>query len=80
VLGLGVDSGLGAVYEELVRLHHEEGLSFRHVHVFVAHEYHGLAPHMRQLQSSQAFLQQYLLDHLTDLPPGTLPLQILPLL
>jgi len=69
VLGLGVDSGLGAVYEELVRLHREEGLSFRHVHVFVAHEYHGLAPHMRQLQSSQAFLQQYLLDHLTDLPP-----------
>jgi glucosamine-6-phosphate deaminase len=69
VLGLGVDSALAPVYEELVRLHREEGLSFRHVRAFVVHEYHGLAPHMRQLQSFQAFLQQYLLDHI-DLPPG----------
>jgi 6-phosphogluconolactonase/glucosamine-6-phosphate isomerase/deaminase len=70
VLGLSIDSALGAVYEELVRLHREEQLSFQHVHAFVLHEYHGLAPHMQELQSFQAFLQQYLLDHV-DIAPGT---------
>lgn len=73
VVGLSVDSGLTAVYEELVRLHATERLSFAHVQPVVLHEYHGLAPHMRSLQSSQAFLQQYLLDHI-DVAPGTLPL------
>jgi len=70
VVGLGVDSALGAVYEELARKHTDEKLSFRHVHVVVLHEYHGLAPHMRGLQGHLAFLQQYLLDHV-DIAPGT---------
>jgi glucosamine-6-phosphate deaminase len=68
VLGLSIDSALGAVYEELVLLHREQQLSFQHVHAFVLHEYHGLAPHMQELQSFQAFLQQYLLDHV-DIAP-----------
>jgi glucosamine-6-phosphate deaminase len=68
VLGLSMDSGLGAVYEELVSLHKEGKLSFKNVAVFNVAEYHALTPYMRQLQSHQIFLDTYLLEHVDILP------------
>ncbi len=44
VLGLATGSTPIAVYRELVRLHREEGLSFRHVTTFNLDEYYPCAP------------------------------------
>lgn len=74
VVGLGVDSALAAVYDEVVRLAAQDDAlraAFRHVHAAVLHEYHGLAPHMQDLQSAHVFLRHHLLDHV-DIAPGAL--------
>ena len=66
VLGLATGSTPQGVYEELVRLHREEGLSFRNVLTFNLDEYWPMRPD--ELQSYRRFMREYLFD-LVDLPP-----------
>jgi len=75
VLGLATGSTPQGVYEELVRLHREDGLSFRNVVTFNLDEYWPMAP--AALQSYRRFMQEYLFDHVdidpasTNVPNGT---------
>lgn len=77
VLGLATGSSPTRVYEELVRLHREEGLSFRNVISFNLDEYFPMAPDA--LQSYVRFMREYLFDHVdirpenVHLPDGTVP-------
>ncbi len=77
VLGLATGSTPVSVYAELVRLHREEGLSFRHVTTFNLDEYYGLPP--THPQSYRRFMQHHLFDHLdidparTHVPSGVVP-------
>ncbi len=77
VLGLATGSTPVSVYAELVRLHREEGLSFRHVTTFNLDEYHPLPP--AHPQSYRRFMQHHLFDHIdidparTHVPSGTVP-------
>jgi glucosamine-6-phosphate deaminase len=66
VLGLATGSTPIYVYQELVRLHREEGLSFANVVTFNLDEYHPMAPD--QAQSYHRFMRQHLFDHV-DLDP-----------
>jgi len=61
VLGLGTGTSLTPVYEELVRLHKEEGVSFQNVVVFNAYEYFPLAKDAQQSAIRQ--LHERFLDH-----------------
>jgi glucosamine-6-phosphate deaminase len=61
VLGLATGSSPTRVYEELVRMHREEGLSFRNVVTFNLDEYYPMNP--LSLQSYVRFMNEYLLDH-----------------
>lgn len=76
VLGLATGSTPQGVYEELVRLHREEKLSFANVVTFNLDEYWPMNP--RALQSYRRFMQEYLFDHIdidaanTNLPSGEL--------
>jgi glucosamine-6-phosphate deaminase len=79
VLGLATGSTPTAVYNELVRMHREEGLSFRNVVSFNLDEYYPIA--RDELQSYHRFMHEYLFD-LVDispenvhLPDGTLPIE-----
>jgi len=65
VLGLATGSSPIKVYEELVRLHREEGLSFRNVVTFNLDEYYPMAPDAQQ--SYVRFMKEYLFDHV-DIP------------
>src|SRR5690242_15950322 len=67
VLGLATGSTPQGVYEELVRLHRAEGLSFRNVVTFNLDEYWPMRP--EELQSYRRFMQEYLFDHV-DIEPG----------
>ncbi|TGD78034.1 glucosamine-6-phosphate deaminase [Hymenobacter wooponensis] len=67
VLGLATGSTPTRLYEELVRLHREEGVSFRHVVTFNLDEYFPMPPD--SLQSYVRFMHEYLFDHL-DIPAG----------
>lgn len=75
VLGLATGSTPQAVYDELVRLHREEGLSFRGVVTFNLDEYWPMAPD--ELQSYRRFMREHLFDHVdidpadTHVPDGT---------
>jgi len=77
VLGLATGSTPQHVYEELVRLHREDGLSFRNVVTFNLDEYWPMQP--EALQSYHRFMAEYLFDHVdidpanVHLPDGTLP-------
>ena len=77
VLGLATGSTPQAVYDELVRLHREEGLSFRNVVTFNLDEYYPMSP--ESLQSYRRFMREYLFDHVdldpanTHVPDGTVP-------
>lgn len=79
VLGLATGSTPCGVYEELVRLHREEGLSFANVVTFNLDEYWPMQP--EELQSYHRFMQEYLFDHVdidptnVHVPDGTLPLE-----
>lgn len=66
VLGLATGSTPQAVYEELVRLHREEGLSFKNVISFNLDEYWPMKP--EELQSYRRFMREYLFDHV-DIDP-----------
>ena len=77
VLGLATGSTPVALYKELIRMHKEEGLSFRNVVSFNLDEYCGL-PGTHD-QSYRYFMQQQLFDHVDIDPAGThVPLGILP--
>ncbi len=65
VLGLATGSSPIKVYEELVRLHKNEGLSFRNVITFNLDEYYPMSPDSRQ--SYVYFMHEYLFDHI-DIP------------
>ncbi|MFT5423902.1 MAG: glucosamine-6-phosphate deaminase [Phycisphaerales bacterium] len=67
VLGLATGSTPQAVYDELVRLHREEGLSFANVVSFNLDEYWPMDP--TGLQSYRRFMNEYLFDHV-DIDPG----------
>ena len=82
VLGLPTGSTPQGVYDELVRLHREEGLSFQNVITFNLDEYWPMAPDA--LQSYHRFMAEYLFDHVdidlanVHVPDGTLPLEQVP--
>ena len=65
VLGLATGSTPTGVYDELVRLHREEGLSFKNVITFNLDEYYPMQPNA--LQSYVRFMHEYLFD-LVDIP------------
>ena len=77
VLGLATGSSPTRVYEELVRLHREDGLSFQNVVSFNLDEYYPMAP--GSLQSYVRFMREYLFDHVdikpenVHIPDGTVP-------
>ena len=77
VLGLATGATPVGVYEELVRLHREEGLSFRNVVTFNLDEYYPMQP--TSPQSYVTFMNENLFDHLDiereniHIPDGTLP-------
>jgi glucosamine-6-phosphate deaminase len=67
VLGLATGSTPQGVYDELVRLHRAEGLSFKNVTTFNLDEYWPMVP--EGLQSYRRFMREYLFD-LVDLDPA----------
>jgi len=78
VLGLATGSTPMGVYAELVRMHREEGLSFRNVVTFNLDEYYPMDADAEQ--SYRRFMDDHLFDHI-DIPPdqvhipdGTIPL------
>lgn len=77
VLGLATGSTPQAVYDELVRLHREEGLSFRDVVSFNLDEYWPMGPD--ELQSYRRFMREHLFGHVdidpknANVPDGTIP-------
>jgi glucosamine-6-phosphate deaminase len=81
VLGLATGSSPIKVYEELVRMHREERLSFHNVVTFNLDEYYPMAPEAQQ--SYVRFMREYLFDHIDipkeniHIPDGTLPIHLL---
>lgn len=79
VLGLATGSTPTGVYDELVRLHQEEGLSFANVVTFNLDEYFPMQP--EALQSYHRFMREYLFDHIdidpanVHVPDGTLAVE-----
>lgn len=76
VLGLATGSTPQGVYEELVRLHEQESLSFRNVLTFNLDEYWPMTP--EDLQSYRRFMREHLFDRVdidpknAHVPDGTL--------
>lgn len=76
VLGLATGSSPTRVYDELIRLHKEENLSFKNVITFNLDEYYPIAPDA--LQSYVRFMHEVLFDHIDipasqiHIPDGTL--------
>lgn len=79
VLGLATGSSPIKVYKELIRLHKEEGLSFRNVVSFNLDEYYGLGK--EDVQSYIYFMHHHLFDHVDilaeniNIPDGKVPFQ-----
>ena len=79
VLGLATGSTPQGVYDELVRLHRHEGLSFRNVVTFNLDEYWPMNPDA--LQSYHRFMAEYLFNHIdidrlnVNIPDGMIPQQ-----
>ncbi len=55
------------MYDELIRLHEQEGLSFKNVVTFNLDEYFPMKPD--ELQSYNRFMREHLFDHI-DIPKG----------
>jgi glucosamine-6-phosphate deaminase len=76
VLGLATGSTPQGVYDELVRLHKEEGLSFKNVITFNLDEYWPMK--RDDLQSYHRFMHEYLFNHIdidpanVNIPDGTI--------
>ncbi|KOP37054.1 glucosamine-6-phosphate deaminase [Flavobacterium sp. WLB] len=66
VLGLATGSSPIKVYEELVRLHKEEGLSFENVVTFNLDEYYPMDK--KDIQSYWYFMHEHLFNHVNILP------------
>ncbi len=79
VLGLATGSTPIKVYEELVRMHKEEGLSFQNVITFNLDEYYPMAKEAQQ--SYWRFMHEFLFDHVDiireniHIPDGTVPME-----
>ncbi|MBS1681711.1 MAG: glucosamine-6-phosphate deaminase [Bacteroidetes bacterium] len=79
VLGLATGSSPKKVYAELIRLHKEEGLSFKNVISFNLDEYYPLQPSAPQ--SYHRFMKENLFDHVDipqnqfHVPDGTLGME-----
>ncbi|MCE9544955.1 MAG: glucosamine-6-phosphate deaminase [Planctomycetia bacterium] len=79
VLGLATGSTPVGVYDELVRLHEKEGLSFKNVVTFNLDEYYPIEPN--ELQSYVRFMREHLFDRIDipqesiHIPDGTLPVE-----
>jgi len=77
VLGLATGSTPTKLYDELVRLHKEEGLSFKNVITFNLDEYFPMEAH--RLQSYHRFMNEHLFDNVDipkeniNIPDGSLP-------
>lgn len=77
ILGLATGSTPVAVYDELIRLHHIEGLSFKNVITFNLDEYYPIEPN--SLQSYVRFMDEHLFSHIDvpkdqiHIPDGTVP-------
>jgi len=82
VLGLATGATPIAVYAELVRLHKEEGLSFKNVVTFNLDEYYPMHPNAAQ--SYVTFMNENLFNHIdidknnVNIPDGTLSLDEIP--
>jgi len=82
VIGLATGATPVAVYAELVRLHQEEGLSFKNVVTFNLDEYYPMQPNAAQ--SYVKFMNETLFDHIDidknniNIPDGTLKLEEIP--
>ncbi len=77
VLGLATGSTPVSIYNELIRMHKEEDLSFANVVTFNLDEYYPMQP--KELQSYRRFMDEHLFNHV-DIPPenvnipdGTIP-------
>ena len=76
VLGLATGSTPVGVYDELIRLHREEDLSFQNVITFNLDEYFPMKPN--ELQSYVRFMDEHLFDHIdinrqnVHVPDGTI--------
>ncbi|MGI9457144.1 MAG: glucosamine-6-phosphate deaminase [Aeoliella sp.] len=66
VLGLATGSTPTGVYDELIRMHREEELSFQNVVTFNLDEYFPMQP--EELQSYVRFMREHLFDHV-DIKP-----------
>jgi len=66
ILGLATGSSPIKIYEELVRMHHEEGLSFSNVVTFNLDEYYPMDS--INIQSYHYFMHEHLFDHIDILP------------
>jgi len=66
ILGLATGSSPIKVYEELVRLHNEEGLSFTNVITFNLDEYWAMQPD--DVQSYHYFMHEHLFNYIDILP------------
>lgn len=66
VLGLATGSSPIKVYEELVRMHKEDGLSFANVISFNLDEYYPMEK--SNIQSYDYFMKEYLFNHVDILP------------
>lgn len=79
VLGLATGSSPIKIYNELVRMHKEENLSFANVVTFNLDEYYPMAPDDNQ--SYVKFMHEYLFSHIDikpeniHIPNGSLPME-----
>lgn len=77
VLGLATGSTPKTLYAELVRMHRQEGLSFRHVITFNLDEYYPIEDDA--FQSYNSYMHRHLFDHIDidpaniHIPNGSLP-------
>ena len=77
ILGLATGSTPTRVYYELVKMHREEGLSFKNVITFNLDEYYPMPKD--SLQSYNMYMKIHLFDHIDilpeniNIPDGTLP-------
>lgn len=69
VLGLATGSTPQGIYNELVRMHRDEGLSFANVVSFNLDEYWPMNPD--ELQSYRRFMAEHLFDHI-DIDPANI--------
>src|SRR5688500_9352603 len=82
VLGLATGSTPKYLYAELVRMHKQEGLSFKNVVTFNLDEYYPMQP--EALQSYRRFMREHLFDHIDidpkniHIPDGTISIEEVP--